>query len=95
MTDDDQDEWLDYASAGYGGAIIHGKIWVPIDESEESDIELDDEDDFEDDTPSLRDMEALPCPAPMGIRHIIRLGSCDHCLVSNWRSFERRRTSYT
>jgi tRNA pseudouridine synthase 10 len=81
MTDDDQDEWLDYASAGYGGAIDPWEDLVPIDESEESDIELDDEDDFEDDTPSLRDMEAPPCPAPMGIRHIIRLGSCDHCLA--------------
>ena len=43
MTDDDQDEWLDYASAGYGGAIDPWEDLVPIDESEESDIELDDE----------------------------------------------------
>ena len=63
MTDDDQDEWLDYASAGYGGAIDPWEDLVSVDESEESDIELDDEDDFEDDTPSLRDMEAPPCPA--------------------------------
>lgn len=81
MTEDDQDEWLDYASAGYGGAIDPWEDLVPVDDSEESEDVLDDEDDFEDDTPALRDMEAPPCPAPMGIRHVIRLGACDHCLA--------------
>ena len=80
MTDDDQDEWLDYASAGYGGAIDPWEDLVSVEETDESEEDIDDEDDFEDDTPSLRDMEAPPCPAPMGIRHVIRLGTCDHCL---------------
>tara|TARA_B100002051_G_scaffold273944_1_gene313862 strand:- start:100 stop:1512 length:1413 start_codon:yes stop_codon:yes gene_type:complete len=81
MTDNDQDEWLDYASAGYGGAVDPWEDLVLVDDSEDSDIDLDDDDDFDDDTPSLRDMDAPPCPAPMGLRHVIRLGSCDFCLA--------------
>jgi len=74
---DEEDQWQLYASAEYGS---------DYDASEESDApELDEEevwfdgDDFEVDRGTL-DWDAPPCPAPLGITHVIKLGVCDYCL---------------
>ena len=80
MVEEDQDEWMSYATAGYGGAVDPWDDLVPVDSEEEQEDPIDDDDLFEDDMPSLRDLDAPPCPAPMGIRHVIRLGCCNFCL---------------
>lgn len=80
MVEEDQDEWMSYATADYGGAVDPWDDLVPVDIEENEDEDIDDDDIFEDEIPSLRDLDAPPCPAPMGIRHVIRLGCCNYCL---------------
>ena len=80
MVEEDQDEWMSYATAGYGGAVDPWDDLVPVESDEEDDEVVEDEDMYDDELPSLRDLDAPPCPAPKGIRHVIRLGCCNHCL---------------
>jgi len=81
---DDEDDWQRWANADYGGAI---DPWDDLevkeneefsDNSEHDDLDQDDGSDF--DEIDVRDMEAPPCPAPLGVIHVIRLGACNHCL---------------
>lgn len=74
---DEDDEWQLYASAGYASA----EVVVEADETEEEkekEIWFDG-DDLEFNGASI-DWDAPPCPAPLGIAHIIKIGACDHCL---------------
>ena len=81
MVDEDQDEWMSYATAGYGGAVDPWDDLVPVESELDEEDHLDEEDMYEDEIPSLRDLDAPPCPAPKGIRHVIRLGCCNYCLA--------------
>ena len=75
---DEDDEWQLYASAGYASA----EVVVEADETEveeEKEIWFDG-DDLELNGASIVDWDAPPCPAPLGIAHIIKIGACDHCL---------------
>ena len=74
---DEEDQWQLYASAEYGSNYDAS--------SDDVDTEVVDEeiwfdgDDFEMDGGTL-DWNAPPCPAPLGIAHVIKLGVCDFCL---------------
>ena len=74
---DEEDQWQLYASAEYGSNYDAG--------SDDEDTEVVEEeiwfdgDDFEMDGGNL-DWDAPPCPAPLGIAHVIKLGVCDCCL---------------
>ncbi len=81
MVEEDQDEWMSYATAGYGGAVDPWDDLVPVESEEYEEENLDEDDIFDDEIPSLRDLDAPPCPAPKGIRHVIRLGCCNYCLA--------------
>lgn len=74
---DSEDEWQLYASAGYASTDIL------IEEEDEEQIETEkiwfDGDDFDFQGSNLN-WDAPPCPAPMGIAHVIKIGVCDHCL---------------
>ena len=74
----EDDEWQLFASAGYASAEA-----VVDSEEEQSESEEEkswfDGDDIEANGVSL-DWDAPPCPTPLGIAHIIKLGVCDHCL---------------
>ncbi len=59
MVEEDQDEWMSYATAGYGGAVDPWDDLVPVDIEENEDEDIDDDDIFEDEMPSLRDLDAL------------------------------------
>ena len=75
---DDKVEWVAYSSAGYGSA--EDDLWddvVPI-ESKEKEIDWYDDNILDDDT--VVQWDAPPCPAPLGIAHLVRIGCCDHCL---------------
>ncbi|SVD23028.1 uncharacterized protein METZ01_LOCUS375882, partial [marine metagenome] len=73
---DEEDEWQLYASAGYASA----EVIVEADETEEEEEEIwFDGDDLELNGASI-DWDAPPCPAPLGIAHIIKIGACNHCL---------------
>ena len=73
---DEEDEWQLYASAGYASAEI-------VTQSEEAE-EVDEEEWFDGDDLVVNgasiDWDAPPCPAPLGVAHIIKMGACDHCL---------------
>lgn len=73
---DKEDEWQLYASAGYASA----ETVAEVAEAEESDKEeWFDGDDLEVNGAPI-DWDAPPCPAPLGVAHIIKMGTCDYCL---------------
>ena len=73
---DEDDEWQLYASAGYASA----ETVAEAEEVEESDKEeWFDGDDLEVNGAPI-DWDAPPCPAPLGVAHIIKMGACDYCL---------------
>ncbi|MEE2630012.1 MAG: tRNA pseudouridine(54/55) synthase Pus10 [Candidatus Thermoplasmatota archaeon] len=74
---DEEDEWQLYASAGY--AAIEPSFEEEEEEEPSEDEVWFDGDDFVVDGKSIN-WDAPPCPAPMGIAHVIKLGVCDHCL---------------
>jgi tRNA pseudouridine synthase 10 len=74
---DEEDEWQLYASAGYASTDLS------FDEEKSGDSDEDeiwfDGDDYDiGDSPI--NWDAPPCPAPLGIAHVIKMGVCDHCL---------------
>ena len=88
---DEEDEWQLYATAGYAAAEDPWDDLVVVkDEESEEEGEWFDGDDFESNGQTV-DWDSPPCPAPLGIAHMIRLGTCDHCLhrVGGRRTEER------
>ncbi len=74
---EEDDDWTKYADAGYASSYDPWADMVPATEIEEEEFE----DDFEDfDDADLRSRDVPRCPAPAGIEHTIRLGTCNHCL---------------
>ena len=73
---DEEDEWQLYASAGYASA----ETVTEVEEIEE----IDKEEWFDGDALEVNgapiDWDAPPCPAPLGVAHIIKMGTCDYCL---------------
>ncbi len=78
QVDLDDDSWALYADAGYGTSQV--EVEVPNEEldSEENETWYDG-DDFEFEGATIN-WDAPPCPAPLGIEHIIRIGCCDFCI---------------
>ena len=75
----EEEEWQLYATAGYAAAEDPWDDLVEIKSDEEEEEEWFDGDDFETNGQTL-DWDSPPCPAPLGIAHMIRLGTCNHCL---------------
>ncbi|RPG69926.1 MAG: hypothetical protein CBC59_003635 [Euryarchaeota archaeon TMED99] len=73
---EDEDDWMKYANAGFGQTDY--SLW---DETEQPPTE--DEDDSSLDQPQQlgTHMEEIPrAPSPAGHKHLVRIGTCDHCL---------------
>ena len=74
---EEEDDWTKYADTGYTPSYDPWADMVPATELEEE--EFDDEfDEFDDEESTRRDIPR--CPAPSGIEHTIRIGTCNHCL---------------
>ena len=74
---EEDDDWTKYADTGYTSSYDPWADLVPATEEEEE--EFDDEfDEFDDEGTTPRDIPR--CPAPSGIDHAIRIGTCNHCL---------------
>jgi tRNA pseudouridine synthase 10 len=74
---EEDDDWTKYADTGYSSSYDPWADMVPATEIEEE--EFDDEfDEFGDNESTNRDIPR--CPAPSGIEHAIRIGTCNHCL---------------
>ena len=74
---DGDDDWTKYADTGYESSYDPWADMVVAEEVEEDDFE-DEFEDYEEDRVSIREIPR--CPAPTGIDHAIRMGTCDHCL---------------
>ena len=76
MTEEEED-WQKYASSGFGSTDLD--LWNDLEvvEVEEEKPEIDE---FE--LPQLNThlQEIPPAPAPDGLKHMVRIGICDHCL---------------
>ena len=75
--DIEDDSWALYADASYGNSVID--LEEKIDIISEQDEEWFDGDDFDFEGATIN-WDAPPCPAPLGIEHIIRIGCCDFCV---------------
>ena len=71
------DDWTKYADTGYESSYDPWADMVSAEEAEEDDFE-DEFEDYEEDQISIREIPR--CPAPAGIDHAIRIGTCNHCL---------------
>ena len=71
--DKEDEDWSDYASAGYGSAYDPWADLVPLEEEEEEiddyDLELDE---F---------MISSPPPSDDGLDNLVRLGACNYCIA--------------
>ena len=78
MTDDNEEDWMKYASAGFGQTNY--SLW---DEEEKEESEEEIEDDLTLDLPEQlgTHMEEIPrAPNPAGLKHLVRIGCCNSCL---------------
>ena len=75
--DIEDDSWALYADASYGDSVID--LEEKTDITSEPDEEWFDGDDFDFEGATIN-WDAPPCPAPLGIEHIIRIGCCDFCV---------------
>ena len=73
---DDEDDWMSYANAGFGSTDY--SLWDDAGEEAEIVAEPDwDEEDLQLDTGE----EEIPAaPKPAGLKHLVRIGTCNHCL---------------
>ena len=74
MTEEEADEedWQKYSSGGFGSTDLD--LW--------SDLEVEIEETEEEEIAQLNThlQEIPPAPAPDGLKHLVRIGICDHCL---------------
>ncbi|RJU87722.1 MAG: tRNA pseudouridine(54/55) synthase Pus10 [Candidatus Poseidoniales archaeon] len=75
---EEEDEWQLYASAGYASSELETDEKVSEDDSLEETWFDGDDLEFEGNTVNW---DSPPCPAPLGIAHVIKIGVCDHCLA--------------
>ena len=76
---ENDEEWMKYANAGFGQTDY--SLWDEKDTSEHPSEE--DEDEFSLDSPDQLSthMEEIPrAPSPAGHKHLVRIGTCDHCI---------------
>ena len=78
MPEDDDEDWMKYASAGFGQTNY--SLW---DEETEEPEDTPEVDQFDLDMPEQlgTHMEEIPrAPNPAGLKHLVRVGCCDFCL---------------
>lgn len=76
--EDNDDEWHNFSNAGYSSANVDDEDNGNNSKDNENE-EWFDGDDFEFEGKTL-DWNSPPCPTPLGIAHIIKIGVCNHCI---------------
>ena len=77
--DSDEEDWMKYANAGFGQTDY--SLWDDGEATAESIVEPIDDGDMEDDAQLSTHVEEIPrAPSPAGHKHLVRIGTCDHCL---------------
>jgi len=76
---EDEEDWMKYASAGFGQTNY--SLWDEQ-ETTASDEENDEPEQLDSPTEQLGNhMEEIPrAPNPAGLKHLVRIGCCDHCI---------------
>ena len=76
---EDEEDWMKYASAGFGQTNY--SLWDEQ-ETTASDDENDEPEQLDSPTEQLGNhMEEIPrAPNPAGLKHLVRIGCCDHCI---------------
>ena len=79
-----EEDWSSFSNAGFGSTDYD--LWEDLATLEESgkDVDSDDEDAEFDDFPVEQldtHLQEIPtAPAAEGLKHLVRLGTCDHCI---------------
>ena len=94
----DEDAWHQFSNAGYSSASVDFDD-KEISDQENTEEEWFDGDDFEFEGKTI-DWNSPPCPTPLGIAHMIKIGTCNHCLKrvsgkKNMSGEEIRNEAYT
>ena len=76
---EDEEDWMKYASAGFGQTNY--SLWDEQ-ETTASDDENDEPEQLDSPPEQLGNhMEEVPrAPSPAGLKHLVRIGCCDHCI---------------
>ena len=76
---EDEDDWMKYANAGFGQTDY--SLWDDSDVTEQSLPEEEEESSMDQPQQLGTHMEEIPrAPSPAGHKHLVRIGTCDHCL---------------
>ena len=75
-TPDEEEDWMSYANAGFGSTDY--SLWD--DAGQEAEIVEEPEWDEENLQLDTGEEEIPAAPKPAGLKHLVRLGSCNHCL---------------
>ena len=73
---DEEEDWMSYANAGFGSTDY--SLWD--DAGQEAEIVAEPEWDEENLQLDTGEEEIPAAPKPAGLKHLVRIGSCDHCL---------------
>ena len=83
-TPDDEEDWMKYANSGFGSTDY--SLWDDVEETQEEPEKLEEPEQLEEHT------EEIPrAPSPAGLKHLLRMGTCDPCLgrLGGKRSFQQ------
>ncbi len=76
---DNDEEWMKYANAGFGQTDY--SLWDEKDSAEHSQEDVEDEVLLDSPDQLSTHMEEIPrAPSPAGHKHLVRIGTCDHCI---------------
>ena len=87
MVDDstpDEEDWMQYANSGFGSTDY--SLWDDVEDTQEESQPVEEPEQLEEHT------EEIPrAPSPAGLKHLVRMGTCDHCLgrLGGKRSFQQ------
>ena len=74
---DDEEDWMSYANAGFGATDY--SLWDDSSAAESKAVEVPDWDD-ENHQLDTGEEEIPAAPRPAGLKHLVRIGACNHCL---------------
>ena len=76
-TNSDDDDWMSYADAGFGSTDF--SLWDEPPSPKQEDVEQSEE--WQEPEQLNTHMQEIPsAPAVEGLKHLVRVGSCDYCL---------------
>jgi len=83
-TPDDDEDWMQYANSGFGSTDY--SLWDEVEEQPEENTQFDEPEQLDSHTE-----EISRAPSPAGLKHLLRMGTCDSCLgrLGGKKSFQQ------